>query len=270
METNNPYQPPQSDLTERKTEQTTNTLRAPKGVSAGQGWQWFTASFNLFKKNPLPWIIAVLLSLIVFLSISLLPFIGSLVGALLGSIIYGGLMLGCYEADNGGQFQFKHLFEGFQTNTSKLLLIGLIYIILMCITMIPMIALVGKQYIELMSVSAANPEEQARIMATMDMNAYFTGIGLTILLSIPMMMMYWLAPPLVAIHGISPISALKTSFIASFKNLLPIILLIIIVFITYILSIFTLFLGLLVLIPIYIICTYSAYKDILTEEGLTK
>jgi uncharacterized membrane protein len=81
-------------------------------------------------------------------------------------------------------------------------------------------------------------------------------------LLIPLMMAYFFAPALIAIEGLSALSAMKYSFMGCLKNILP--------FFWYgllgtglmVVGILPLGLGLLVVIPMFMASVYAAFRDI--------
>jgi hypothetical protein len=88
--------------------------------------------------------------------------------------------------------------------------------------------------------------------------ALLVGLGLLV----PLMMAYWFAPPLVALSGLSAIAAMKLSFIACLRNMLPFLLYGLLVFLLALLAIVPFGLGLLVLGPTLMASMYVAYRDI--------
>ena len=47
-----------------------------QSVPAGRGWKWIVAAFNLFKKNPLIWIVLHLILILIGVGLSFVPMIG--------------------------------------------------------------------------------------------------------------------------------------------------------------------------------------------------
>jgi uncharacterized membrane protein len=85
-------------------------------------------------------------------------------------------------------------------------------------------------------------------------------IGLA--LAIPVYMAIWFAPTLVTLNDFEPIQALKTSFSACLKNIVPYLLYGVILFALAIVASIPLGLGWLVLGPVLAISIYTAYRDI--------
>ena len=85
-------------------------------------------------------------------------------------------------------------------------------------------------------------------------------------LTIPLVMAYWFAPALVALEGMSAISAMKMSFVGCLKNVLPFLIYGVIAGVLFILGSIPLLLGLLVVIPMLTASIFVAYKEIYYAE----
>jgi uncharacterized membrane protein len=81
-------------------------------------------------------------------------------------------------------------------------------------------------------------------------------------LSIPLVMAYWFAPALVALEGVSAVSAMKLSFVGCLKNVLPFLLYGIIGLVLFILGAIPFGLGLLIILPVMMASIYVSFKDI--------
>jgi hypothetical protein len=101
-------------------------LAEGRSVDAGQGWTWISEGFALFMKNPLIWVVNIVLLLIILFVLNLIPFLGQLAIQLLTPVFGAGLMLGCKSLDSGGKLEVTHLFEGFKQRTGELILLGLL------------------------------------------------------------------------------------------------------------------------------------------------
>jgi len=50
-----------------------------RSVAPGRGWQWITAAFQLFRKNPVIWVILNMALLLIGVVLSVLPVLGAYV-----------------------------------------------------------------------------------------------------------------------------------------------------------------------------------------------
>ena len=85
-------------------------------------------------------------------------------------------------------------------------------------------------------------------------------------LSIPLLMAYWFAPALVALNGYSAFEAMKTSFFACLKNILPFLVYGLVGMVLGVIAMIPLGLGWFVLAPVGIASMYSSYRDIFYDE----
>lgn len=226
----------------------------PEGqsVAAGRGWDWITEGWRLFRASPAPWIGIAVVVLVGYAAIGMLPF-GQVVYMLIGPVVGAGLLIGCRSLDQGGELAFRHLVEGFRIpQTGRLVTIG-------AIALAVTIALVALVF--------------AIIWATVGFAAFgragggFVMMGLAaallvVAMSVPLYMALWFAPALVTFEDYAPADALKTSFRACLRNVLPFLVYGLLLLLLTIVALVPAGLGLLVLTPVVIASVYAAYRDI--------
>ena len=95
------------------------------------------------------------------------------------------------------------------------------------------------------------------------------GAGLGVLaalaLLVPLLMAYWFAPALVVLRNMGAIEAMKTSFAASLKNIVPFLIYGAVMFVLFVLATIPLMLGFLVMLPLAFISYYTSYKDVFEQ-----
>ena len=87
-------------------------------------------------------------------------------------------------------------------------------------------------------------------------------VTISLLLVLPLVMSVWLAPPLAVFHDIPAMTAMKQSFLASWRSLPAFIVAFFLVALMLFLTSLTLGLALLVVIPVMAGATYAAYRDL--------
>ena len=100
--------------------------------------------------------------------------------------------------------------------------------------------------------------------------ASVAGAGVTVLLAflvmlallLPVFMAMWFAPPLVVFHGQGAAEAMKASFVACLKNVVPFLLYSVILFLAAIAASIPFGLGWLVLGPVLAASLYTGYRDV--------
>lgn len=251
----NPFATPRADLDEADSE---DTLHAPASVPAGHGWTWIKQSFALFKRNPFAWVGALVVWVVISMVLNLIPLVSLLV-SLFSGVIGGGFMLGAREQDSGGDFRVGHLFAGFSNNFGSLLLLGVFYLIGLVVVGVGVgVTMSGAM---LSTVAVENPDP-AVMQALITSPAMLIPILIGAVLITFLIMAYWFAPALVAIDGVSAISAMALSFKACMKNMLPFLVYGIIATLLVILGALPVFLGLLIVIPVIMASVYTGYRDI--------
>jgi hypothetical protein len=174
-------------------------------------------------------------------------------------------MLGCKELEKGEKLEIVHLFAGFKKNTASLVTVGGIYLIGQILIVGIVMLIGGTAMIEMLLQGKRVNENELMEVADDMLSATLVALAL----SIPLLMAAWFSPLLVAFHNMPPVLAMKKSFFACLKNLLPLQLYGVILIILTVIAIIPYGLGLIVLIPIIFTSIYVSYKDIFLSEPLT-
>lgn len=256
--TANPYQAPRANLHDVPQD---GEMTGPVKVPFSHGWHWITSAYhNHVSGNLLPWLGAIVIYIVIVTLIQLIPLLGMVASSVLGPIFVGGLMLGARAQENGEPFRVGNVFLGFKQSTGQLMLVGVVYLIgMIAIFAIPMMFM-GGAFATFSAMQAGDPAA-AQTMAQ-DPLTILLPMLVIMALFIPLVMAYWFAPVLVALEGMSAVTAMKSSFMGCAKNMLPFLLYGIAALILMVLASIPLFLGLLVLIPVLMAVMYTSYKDI--------
>jgi uncharacterized membrane protein len=251
----NPYAAPKAPVADAATAPR-NFLPGGRAVPAARGWTWIVQGFELFRRQPGAWIALTIVAALIFIGLALIPLLGSLAGMVLTPVFAGGIMLACREQDEGRELAISHLFAGFRERFGALVSIGCIYLgITIAIALIVGVA-TGAGVWTLLG-SGADP-------------AAMVGAGLTILLAflfmlallLPVFMAMWFAPALAILHEQGPGEAMKGSFVACLKNVLPFLLYSVVLFLLALAASIPFGLGWLVLGPVLAASLYTSYRDI--------
>jgi uncharacterized membrane protein len=165
-------------------------------------------------------------------------------------------MIGCRALDHGEELEIGHLFAGFKQNTSNLMVVGVLALVAWMIILIPALVILGA----------------GGFMAGMHGGglAAFAALGMTFVLvmllvlalAIPIYMALWFAPALVVFDNLTAVEAMKTSFAACLKNIVPFLLYSVILMLLAVVASIPFGLGFLILLPVMIASIYTAYRDI--------
>ena len=253
MSESNPYQPPAAPAPA----QAGAFSAAGRAVDAGRGWEWIAEGFALFKKQPGMWILILIVLVACSILISLVPMVGSLANLLLMQVFMGGVMLGCRALDNGESFDVGCVFAGFRQNTGDLVVLGLLALVGWIIAFIPAILIMGGgAFMSMMGGGGSLPNIGALGLT------FMLALLAALALALPVYMALWFAPSLVVFNNLKPVEAMKASFLACLKNIVPFLLYGVILLALCVVAAIPLGLGFLVLGPVVIASIYTGYRDI--------
>jgi hypothetical protein len=213
--------------------------------------------------------IALTIALALLWAVSLIiPVLGPLLFTLLSPLLFAGLMIGCRALENGEPLAFAHLFAGFRQQAAPLVTVGGVYLVGTVIVVGIVLVIAGGSTLPAVLPKPGTDIETLRVAARSMALAFAVGAAVYL----PLLMLVWFAPLLVVFNGLAPLAAMRLSFAACVRNMLP--------FLVYSAGIVLLWLvlslpaalgdigGLLVIallvasIPVLICSIYASYKDI--------
>lgn len=166
-----------------------------KQVPASNGWKWIVNAFELLRTNPVMWVVIFVLYLVISVLISKVPYIGPMLMYLFSPIFLVGIASGARAIDGKQELLINHLFEGFKKNTATLAQLGFTYGASSFILLVLALTLQKIGLPELL-------------------------ISLVVFsLMLPILMGYFYAPQLIFFKDMDVNNAIRTSFIASWRNL---------------------------------------------------
>jgi uncharacterized membrane protein len=232
-----------------------------RGVPAGHGWRWIADAWKFMGDQRWTFIGVILLYWLLVIAVSFVPGLGGLAVALFSPVISGGIMLGCEAVRRGERLEVGHLFAGFQRHFGKLVAVGAISLGLGVLVAIVMVAILGVSFAGVFLGGAEPSPEQ------------IAGMGMTIALavlvalaiSIPVYMLVWFAAPLIVLADVDVGTALKSSFSACLKNIVPFLVWGVMALLLGILAMIPIMLGWLLLGPVLMVSVYTGYRDIFYE-----
>jgi len=230
-------------------------LATGRTVPAGNGWQWIVDGWSLFVRAPGIWVAQMAIFVVICVLLVLVPILGSLVSIVAGPVFVGGFVIGCRALEEGGELKVEHLFAGFRERFGALATVGVIYLIANVVIAFVAGLVMGASLFR--GVSAGDPAAVAGA-AAMVLLAVLIALGLMI----PVLMAVWFAPLLVVFQQQQPVAALKSSFAACLKNIVPFLIYGVVLLIPALVATIPLGLGWLVLGPLIVTSTYKAYRDI--------
>lgn len=267
----NPHQAPSTNVQPAATENGLETyIPGGRTVGASVGVEWLTSAWRLFIAAPMMWIVLIILYAVFFVVLAFIPGIGSLLGYLLYGVIGAGWLAASHAVANGEKLEIDLIFSGFKRSTSPLFVLGAIYaggLVAILILMAIFLA-IGLGASGAIGAIMSGDSSALASIAGASVMTFLLAVLIGLALLVPLMMALWFAPALVYFHNEPPLDALKTSFFACLKNMLPFLVYGIVLLILAIVAAIPLMLGFLVVGPLALISSYTTYRSIFTEVEL--
>ncbi len=195
------------------------------------------------------------------LAASFVPLLGGIAVTLFSPVISGGILIGCEAVRRGGSLEVGHLFAGFQRHFGKLVALGAISFALGILIAIVIVAIVGVSFAGgFFSGVEPSPEQVLEMGMTV-----ILAVLVALAISLPVYMFLWFAAPLIVLADMEVGAALKTSFSACLKNILPFLVWSVMVLVLAIPATIPIFLGWFLLGPVLVVSIYTGYRDIFYE-----
>jgi hypothetical protein len=188
---------------------------ASREVDAGASFDWLRHGWAMFMGNPGVWVGSSALFVVILIAISNVPYVGLIASHLLLPVFVAGFMQLCRHQADGGEPEIADLFVGFKRNAGPLVIVGVIFTIGLF-----GIAMLAYQLISQGILAGALTGRVAGLGVFSIGGLMLAGL-LVLVLSVPVIMATWFAPPLVFFHDMQPIPAMRASFVAGVKNWLP-------------------------------------------------
>jgi uncharacterized membrane protein len=233
-----------------------------RSVEPAKGWQWIADGFQLFRKSPAMWILVTLALALLWLVSFVIPLIGPLLFNLLSPVLFAGLMLGCRAVEKGDELDISYLFAGFRGHASPLVTIGGIYLVGTIVIVGLILMTAGGSMLP--TVLGKTPTDLQTLGAALRAMALALTVGFAFY--IPLIMLIWFAPLLVVFHNLPVAEAMKLSFAACAKNMLPFLIYGLALLVLWVIASIPLLLGLIVLLPVLVCSIYTSYRDIFDAE----
>jgi len=242
-----------------------NLVLPGRSLPAGTGWEWIAGGWRLFLRAPLMWIISLIIIFVVFIAIGIVPILGTIAVQLIQPVVGAGLIIAAHSLERGGNFELEHLFAGFKRNFGSLVIVGLIFLLGVLVIVLICVAMVAMTVGTAVLGSLGDPE-QAVAAAAGSLFMILLAVLVMMGLLVPLLAAYWFAPALVVMHDMQPVAAMRESFSACLRNIIPFLLYGLVTFVLAILAAIPFGLGYLVLMPVIFAGTYVAYRQIFTYE----
>jgi uncharacterized membrane protein len=228
-------------------------------VPARQGMQWIADAWALFRLHPWIWIALGLINLVISLILGSIPYASALtsVFAVLWS---GGIAAAAARCHATGVVRIADVTNSIRAKLQPLLAAGVFAFLITIVC-----SLAGARLSEEFSLLLQTVPSQPA--SGIGQNMPWLYLLIYLIVSVGGTMALWLAPPLIMLTDTTPADALKQSFIAACRNVWSTLVYGLVIAALAIASIATLGLGLLVLVPLIYLSTYTACRDIFSIQS---
>lgn len=233
-------------------------------VPIGRGARWIVEAFDLFRRQPMPWLVVHLGLMLIAMGLVLLKIVGMFLLLLLLPVFIGGLMTACRDQEAGQVVEIAHLFRGFRVQAVGLVTVGGMYLVGQVVIAGLTMELGGDAMQELLRTLSEGGDPAQLDPSVADRAAFATLVGSA--LFVPLAMAVWFAPALVLLDGQPAWRAMQLSLRACVRNVLPFLLYSIAMFGLLVVALAPFMLGLLLWVPLAMLSVYTAYRDIFGRE----
>lgn len=224
-------------------------------VPASHGLAWLREAFQLFRQAPLTWISLCAGWIVLwFLMMAVIPFIGPVLANLMQPVFFGSFAIAAWKQAAGEAVTMGDLFAGFRRNVRSLVNIGFLM----------MLAQLSAAFLMRSLGLPTWPEnEEFDVVAYVELLRPHTwvlvaGFSLLTLASGAL----WFAPQLIVFHGMSTSHAIRWSVYAALSNFGAMMVYGAVLVFALMVAWLPLGLGLVVMVPVMAISTYTGYRDV--------
>lgn len=224
-------------------------------VPASQGISWMSCGWKLFTTNPVIWIVMQVIFMVLAIVAGFIPFFGMVLFSLFAPVLGGGMIMAADKCSRGETITVNDLFTGFrdQRLMKNLLVVGAIGMLFTILSVLVGGVGMGGMMATMEGGQVPNPGS---------MGLLAVGGILSLVVSVVWGMAAFFGVPLVALNGLEPVAALKSSFRACLSNWLPLTVFGLIAVLLVMLGSIPFFLGLLIVFPFLFCAVYCGFKSI--------
>lgn len=212
MNDNNPYSPPQSDVTPPPLPNSNGELLAePRSLPASAAFQWLAQSWALVKTNLGLWMLMTLALFAIQAVMGFVPVLGDIATSLLNPVFTGGLLLGLRAVERGEALRFDYLFEGFKQKFVPLLGVGALTLGVLILFMVIIGGLLVGMNLDAIQEGSFDP-------ATMLSGLSVGLLAVSVIIGILVMMLFWFTTQLITLNDVPVFESLSRSFQGGLRN----------------------------------------------------
>ena len=250
-------------------------------LPGSHGWRWLADGWRLFRAGPVRWLALVFAYWMLMTAISLVPLVGVVVVLVLVPGFSVAFMAASRAAERGQPIEMSFLFAGFRENLAAQFVLGGTYLASIALLMAAS-TLADDGALARWMLTGARP-----VPGTLQSDNFLGALTIAAALYMPLMMLFWFAPVLVAWHAMPAAKALFFSLFACLMNwrafmvygLASALVLFVVPFVALFAivlasggnlrpgAITVLFPLMLTLMPALFASFYASYRDVFAEQG---
>ena len=177
-----------------------------------RGVHWLVEGWRMFKAAPLGWLALVFAYWLLMTLVSLVPLVGVAAASIAVPAFSVGFMAAARAASRGARLELGMLFEGVRVVPQAQLALGVAYFASLALVL-GGTALIDGGALARWMLTGQRPADE--VLQSGDFLAALTAAAA---LYMPVMMMFWFAPPLAAWHSVPAPKALFFSVVACLMN----------------------------------------------------
>ena len=181
-------------------------------VPSRRGWRWLADGWRLFRAAPLSWIALVFGYWMLMTVVSVVPFVGVVAVLVLVPGFSVAFMAASRASEHRQPVQLGLLLAGFRENPRGQVILGFVYFASI-VLLLAASTLADDGALARWMVTGARPSTQV-----IQSDGFLYSLMIAATLYMPVMMLFWFAPTLVAWHGMPVGKALFFSLFACLMN----------------------------------------------------
>ncbi len=227
-------------------------------VDPGACFDWLRRGWSMFLTNPGIWIGASALLMVMCMAIFMVPLFGQIAAHLLAPLFGAGMLKICQRINDGETPEIPDLFAGFRHNSGQLVMVG-VYFALGIFGIAFFVFLLANS-----GIIGGTITGRIGSFSFSFSGMLLAGL-LVVVLSTPVIMATWYAPAMVLLHDMKPYEAMRASFQAGAKNLVPTLIFGVFLVVGLFFAILPALFGLILFLPVFSGAVYASYRDIFVE-----
>ena len=231
-----------------------------RSVDVDHVFKWLGRGCSLFIAEPAQWLLLTLVLVVIMWVVAFIPYlIGWFISNMLVPIFVAGMLRAGQRAADEDDPEFSDLFAGFSQKTGSLIILGVLYAVAEFLIILLVLVIAGGGLLG--GILRGDMSGAALALSSLTFAGWLTPFFL-----LPLHMAIWFAPALVFFEDAPPLAAIKASFFACCKNIVPFLTYVVLLFLLSILAALPFMLGFLVFLPVLFGSMLASYRDVFAGE----